>query len=93
MGNASEGADTPSTEQAYRLPQIRLRKGDRYSSNQTDSAVIKSITLKPFADTTGAGSRGLSRSLSNDGAVAVYLLTDRNITELVLLPPLVLTVF
>ncbi|MBL9115253.1 MAG: hypothetical protein JNJ83_09640 [Verrucomicrobiaceae bacterium] len=88
IGATGAGADSPADKQALRLPQVRLRKGERYSSPQTTSAVIKSISMKPFTDSTGAGGRGLSRCISSVGSIAVHLLTDRNTTELVLLPPL-----
>ncbi|MBL9117997.1 MAG: hypothetical protein JNJ83_23515 [Verrucomicrobiaceae bacterium] len=87
-GCTTFGAPTPADQAALRQPVVRLQKGDRYSSSQTDSAVIKSISMKPFPDTTGAGNRGLGRCQSFNGKVAVYLLIDRNVTELVLLPAL-----
>lgn len=71
---------------APRKPVLRLRKGDRYGSSQTESAVVKSMTLKPFIDSSGAGNRGLSRCVGFNGSVAVYVLIDRNVTELILLP-------
>ena len=88
LGATGAGADSPSDHQALRLPNLRLRKGDRYSTPQTASAVIKSISMKSFIDSTGAGNRGLSRCISSAGAIAVHLLADRSITELVVLPPL-----
>lgn len=88
IGGTLFGADTPASEQAYRLPHLRLRKGETFSSSQTESAVIKSLSLKPFLDASGAGNRGQSRCMSATGGIAVYLLIDRGVTELVVLPPL-----
>ena len=85
-GLTALGADTPAASQAERLPSVILRKGDRYSSALTSSAVIKSITLKPFTDSAGAGGRGEAHCVGGRGRVAASVLIDRNITELLLLP-------
>ncbi|MBL9115143.1 MAG: hypothetical protein JNJ83_09045 [Verrucomicrobiaceae bacterium] len=68
-----------------RLPVLRLRKGDRYSTNNTPLGIIKSIGLKPVPDTSGARGRGLGSCVGADGSTAVYITGDGNKTELVLL--------
>lgn len=79
-GNTLLGSDGS----AERFPRLALRKGDRYSSANTPLGVIKSISLKPAPNPTGAGGRGLATCVGNDGSTAVQITTDGNKTELVL---------
>lgn len=83
-GDTLAGNDT--TLQSQRLPLIRLRKGERYSTAATPLGTIKSISLKPAPEPTGAGSRGQAQVINGFGETAVHLTTDRSLTELVLLP-------
>lgn len=69
-----------------RLPQLRLRKGDHYSTDATPIGLVKSISLKPAVDATGAGGRGLAQAISSYGDLALYLIGAGNQTELVVLP-------
>ena len=74
-----------TTQQILRLPQLTLRKGNPYSTESTPNSIIRSIALKPALDPTGAGGRGLAQALGANGDLALFITTDRNLTELVLL--------
>lgn len=82
-GRTKLGNDT--TEQALRLPQLALRKGDVYQSTITPGGIIKGLAIKPVADTTGAGARGLGQVIGSGGDAVVTILGDRRVQELVLL--------
>jgi hypothetical protein len=82
-GDSSVGNDT--TQQVLRSPMMKLRKGQAYTT-ATRTSSIKSITLKPAADTAGAGGRGLSHVISQNGTIGLTLLGDNSISDLVLLP-------
>jgi hypothetical protein len=84
-GNPILGEDTPLALQILRLPQLTLRKGNPYSTESTPNSIIRSIALKPALDPTGAGGRGLAQALGANGDLALFITTDRNLTELVLL--------
>ncbi|MCB1207774.1 MAG: hypothetical protein KDK97_00540 [Verrucomicrobiales bacterium] len=84
-GSTSQGNDT--TQQALRLPILRLRKGEVYSTAQTPLDTIRSLNIKPALDASGAGARGMAQAMGTNGDVAVFITGDRNVTELVLLPP------
>ncbi|MBL9116349.1 MAG: hypothetical protein JNJ83_15185 [Verrucomicrobiaceae bacterium] len=83
VGDSSLGNDT--TQQVLRSPMLKLRKGQAYTT-ATRTSTIKSITLKPAADTAGAGGRGLSHVISQNGTIGLTLLGDNSISDLVLLP-------
>ncbi|MDH4474974.1 MAG: hypothetical protein QE274_00745 [Verrucomicrobiaceae bacterium] len=83
-GDPKLGDDSP-TFQKLRLPQLTLRKGNPYSTESTPNSIIRSIALKPALDPTGAGGRGLAQALGANGDLALFITTDRNLTELVLL--------
>jgi hypothetical protein len=82
-GNANLGMAGDS----LRLPILRLQKGERYQSTATPLGTIKSLSIKPAVDPTGAGGRGLAQVVGSGGHIAVSILTDRNVTEQVLLGP------
>jgi hypothetical protein len=82
-GDPTLGNNT--TQQILRLPQLTLRKGNPYSTESTPNGIIRSIALKPAIDPTGAGGRGLAQALGANGDLALFITTDRNLTELVLL--------
>ncbi len=84
-GNPALGDDT--TSQILRQPVLRLRKGQNYTTENTPQSLVRSITLTPAIDTTGAGGRGLAQCIGSGGDIAVYILGDRSLTELVMLPP------
>jgi hypothetical protein len=84
-GNAALGNSTTLKE--LRTPALRLRKGQAYRTASTLDSVVRSITIKPAVDATGAGGRGLAQCIGANGDVAVYILGDRSLTELVMLPP------
>ena len=85
-GTAAVGVDeTPS--EALRLPILRLRKGDRYSTPATPLGTIRSLAIKPAADATGGSARGLGQAIASTGDLVTFVTTDGNITELLLLPP------
>lgn len=83
-GDPGLGNDT--TLQILRQPILRLRKGQTYSTENTPLSTVRSLTLKPVVDASGAGGRGLAHCIGANGDVAVYLLGDRGLTELVVLP-------
>jgi hypothetical protein len=82
-GDPTLGNDT--TQQILRLPQLTLRKGNPYSTESTPNSIIRSIALKPALDPTGAGGRGLAQALGANGDLALFITTDRNMVEIVLL--------
>ena len=84
IGDSTLGDAT--TQSLLRTPTLRLRKGQAYRTRSTPQSLVRSISLKPAADATGAGARGLSQCLSKNGELAVYILGDRKLTELVVLP-------
>jgi hypothetical protein len=73
--------------QFRRLPSLRLRKGERYLSTATPLGSIRSLSIKPPVDPTGAGGRGLAQVVGSSGHIVVGILTDGNVTEQVLLGP------
>jgi hypothetical protein len=83
-GNPRLGNNIPAF-QILRLPQLTLRKGNPYSTESTPNSIIRSIALKPALDPTGSGGRGLAQALGELGDLALFITTDRNLTELVLL--------
>jgi hypothetical protein len=72
---------------AHRLPKLRLRKGGIYQSTATPLGSINGLSIKPAVDPTGAGGRGLAQVVGSSGHVVVSILTDRKVTEQVLLDP------
>jgi hypothetical protein len=84
-GNTTLGND--NSQQALRLPILQLRKGDIYGTLRQSLGVVRSLSLKPAVDRSGAGGRGLAQAVGFDGDVAIYITADRGVTELVLLPP------
>lgn len=62
-----------------------LRKGGLYRSVFTPSGSIKSILLRPPAETTGAGGRGVGRAINDDGKVVLTMMGDRAAQELIVL--------
>jgi len=68
-----------------RLPRLTLRKGNSYRTDPTVEGTIRSIALKPAADPTGAGARGLAQVVASAGDLVLFITTDRNLTEAVLL--------
>ncbi len=83
-GDPTLGDDSPAL-QILRLPQLTLRKGNAYSTAATPQSLIRSIALKPAADPTGAGGRGLAQALGASGDLALFITADRKLTEVVLL--------
>lgn len=82
-GNPTAGND--SNRQILRNPMLKLRKGQTYTSS-AGSGVIRSMSLKPGPDASGAGGRGLSQVINPGGTIGLTLVGDRSISELVLLP-------
>lgn len=72
---------------AHRRPKLRLRKGGIYLSTATPLGSINSLSIKPAMDPTGAGGRGLAQVVGSSGHVVVSILTDKKVTEQVLLDP------
>jgi hypothetical protein len=86
-GRTTLGNDT--TDQRLRLPNLLLRKGERYSTatslNITNT--IKSIAIKPAVDPTGVGGRGLAQIINENGEILVILTGLTGAQELVKLTP------
>jgi hypothetical protein len=84
MGNTVAGNDT--TQRTLRHPELRLRKGDIYTSTSSPLPnPILSLTLKPAIDASGAGGRGLHQVVVYNGPASVFISTTANASELVLL--------
>ncbi|MCB1064006.1 MAG: FG-GAP repeat protein [Verrucomicrobiae bacterium] len=93
-GNANQvlwagrvGLGDDSLKRHLRLPGPRLRKGDTYTSNGTDRGVIRSISLNPAPDPTGAGGRGLGQVIGPNDHIIVTLTTNRRVRELIKVEP------
>ena len=71
--------------QVLRLPIMRMRKGQNYSTGIT-MGVVRSIALRPAVDATGAGGRGLSHVVGANGTIGITITNDFRFNELVLLP-------
>lgn len=85
LWSGSAEAGNTAALQVLRLPVLRLRKGQTYSTAST-MGTVRSISLKPAVDATGAGGRGLSQAIGANGTIGVTLLGDLKVSELVLLP-------
>ncbi|MBL9152479.1 MAG: FG-GAP repeat protein [Verrucomicrobiales bacterium] len=86
-GQTTLGSDTSVAGQEARLPRLRLRKGDTYTTEQTPMDLIRGLALKPAPDPTGAGGRGLAQAVGAGGHIGLCLLGDRKLQEWVVLEP------
>lgn len=86
-GATEDGADSPLQLQKLRLPILRLRKGDVYTTPVTATSTVKSILLQPANDIGGAGGRGLQHAVGAMRDTAVTVITNGNARHLLLLPP------
>lgn len=77
-------AGNPTTLSTLRSPALKLRKGQIYRSGSGQSNLVRSIAMKPAADASGAGGRGLAQIMSANGDVAITITVDRNLQELVM---------
>ncbi len=90
-GNASLGdagsalLGSGGTAAVYGMPVLRLRKGQTYRTENTPQSVLRSISLRPAVDKSGAGGRGLAQVVGSDGAIALVLTGDRKLSEVVVL--------
>ncbi|MCB1093182.1 MAG: hypothetical protein KDL87_16705, partial [Verrucomicrobiae bacterium] len=87
LWQGSSGLGDETTNRQLRLPGLVLQKGDTYSTSRTPRDVIRGLLLYPAPDRTAAGLRGLSQSIGQFGHLAVGVIGDRRVTELVLLEP------
>ncbi len=83
IGNPKFANNT--TLRDLRLPKLLLRKGNAYSTDATPRSLIRSMTLKPALEPTGAGGRGLAQAFAANGDLVLFITGDRNVTEAVLL--------
>lgn len=83
-GNAALG-DESAAGSVYRLPVLRLRKGQTYRTESTPQSVLRGISLRPAVDTSGAGGRGLAQVVGSSGAIGLVLTGDRKLSEVVVL--------
>ena len=84
-GQTTLGDD--STLQYQRLPRLRMRKGERYTTEATPRDTVLGLAIKPAADASGVGSRGLAQIISSSGDLLVEITGNHNIKELVRLTP------
>jgi hypothetical protein len=83
MGSSTAGNDT--TQMDLRLPSLRLRKGDLYTSTTTrQPTTITSMSIKPPVESSGAGLRGFHQCINTNGTGAVFVSNAAGATELVL---------
>jgi hypothetical protein len=86
--SAGQGSSNPFKSTTAKVGAMRLRKGQYYATtSNTPLSTISSIALKPAIDPTGAGGRGQAQAIGSEGGVAIYIVGDRKLTELVMLPP------
>jgi hypothetical protein len=85
LWNGSANAGNATTLQVLRLPVLRMRKGQNYSSSTT-AGVVRSIALRPAANPTGAGGRGQAQAVGANGTIGVTITSNPRLTDLVLLP-------
>lgn len=71
--------------QHLRLPILRLQKGQSFSTEQTERDTIRSISLRPAPDRTGAGGRGLGQAIGVNDEIAVFVTGSGRAQELLLL--------
>lgn len=79
--------DANQANAADRLPRQRLRKGGFYQTELTAADPIKSLSLKPVVDKSGAGGRGLGRVINSSMNTLITILADKKITELLRVSP------
>jgi hypothetical protein len=84
-GHTKAGDDTAG--QSQRQPVLRLRKGVKYTTVNTPLGTVLGITLKPVADRTGIGGRGLGQVIGAGGDVVLTLATEQQRREVVVLEP------
>ncbi len=79
------GWDTATTTiiDNFWVPNAEVRKGATYQTPTSPRTSILSISLKPAADKSGAGGRGLGRAFSSGGATIFILTSPGKVTELV----------
>jgi len=70
-----------------RLPSLLLRKGDIYTTANTQKDLIRSLALKPAVDASGASGRGLAQIVGANGQVIVLVTGDAKRQELVKVQP------
>ena len=83
IGNCQTGNET--TLSTLRLPALRLRKGQVCRSSGGSGNLVRGISMKPAADASGAGGRGLAQIMNPNGDVAVTITIDRNVQEMLLI--------
>lgn len=72
-----------ATQSALRLPHLKLRKGTLFDSGYSQATTLRSIVLQESTDRTGAGGKGLSHSINNNGDIITCLQFDNGGKELV----------
>jgi hypothetical protein len=78
----SDGSGSP-----LRLPNLRLLKGNLYSTSATPNGRIAGIAIKPVLDPSGVGGRGQGQVINSTGDILVEITGDRRVKELVKLTP------
>ena len=84
-GHLAAGDD--NALRVLRLPALILRKGQNYTTSRTPKSMVRSIALRPVADSTTIATRGLGCTVGFRGFVAVEIASDRSQKELVVLTP------
>ncbi len=70
-----------TTEKVKRLPGMKLRKGTLHTLSVSDTARIRSLSLTPVTDKTGAGGKGLGQVINLNGAMTLTLEFDNKARE------------
>lgn len=70
-GQTTQGNDT--TQVQLRLPRIVLERGQWFNTTTTLADTITSIAMRPVADPSGTGGRGLGQVIASDGSIAVII--------------------
>lgn len=71
-----------------RLPLLTLRKGATFQTAATPAnRTIRSITLNPVVNTTGAGGRGAGQVVNNIGQVLIQITSESASPDLIIVTP------
>ncbi len=75
------GLGNATTQKILRLPALTLRKGTLYGTAATTTTTLRSLSLSPTTDATGAGGKGLGQIINENGQVALTLDFDNKARE------------
>jgi hypothetical protein len=84
-GNFNLGSSAPNLHR--NLPQLLLRKGDRYTTKSSEQEVVRSLSIRPSTDPSGASRNGLGRVFGASGRVIAAVTGDRKAQGVVVIGP------